>query len=150
MISWKVFESDLLKFTGDPRFLDILKVLAIGLEYSQTPSGSLSLVPSREPSLSVFDYQRLCNVLTGYKFAELLVLRENIGNRVLKSIATKDIYLPPSSNARNIPYVCFLCPARTLPSNNFCSGLQTIKGLAVCYRAFPKSSQQEHVSVSTD
>ena len=77
------------------------------MQYPRIPSGSLSLVSRREPSLSVFDYQKLCNVLAGYKFAELLVLRENVGNRVSKSVAVKDIYLPPSStNARLIPHVC--------------------------------------------
>ena len=85
---------------------DILKVLAIDLDYSSIPSGSLSLVSRRDPSLSVFDYQKLCNVLAGYKFAELLVLRENVGNRVSKSVPIKDIYLPPCSpNACHVPHV---------------------------------------------
>ncbi|KJA12588.1 hypothetical protein HYPSUDRAFT_60349, partial [Hypholoma sublateritium FD-334 SS-4] len=104
LISWKAFETDVLKLSGDSRFQDILKVLAIGFDYSPTPSGSFSLLSNREPSLTVFDYQKLCNVLAGYKFAELLVLRENVGSRVLKSSSISEIYLPPSSNSRNTPH----------------------------------------------
>lgn len=122
MISWQAFETDVLKLSGDSRFQDILKVLAIGLDYSQSPSGSFSVVSNREPSLTVFDYQKLCNVLAGYKFAELLVLRENIGCRVLESASIRDIYLPPSTNARNIPHVCPLCISKIPPTNVFYLG----------------------------
>lgn len=79
------------------------------MEYSQNSSRSFSLVSSHEPSLSVFDYQRLCNVLAGYKFTELLVLRENLGCRVLESAVVGNMYLPPSTNSRNTPYVCSTC-----------------------------------------
>ena len=95
----------MLKISGESHFQELLKVLAIGLEYGQTPSQSLSIVSTQEPSLSVFDYQKLCNVLAGYRFVELLVLRENIGIRVLESTASSDLCLPSSTNTRNTPQV---------------------------------------------
>lgn len=110
--SWHAFETDILSFSGDSHSQDVLKVLAIGMEFSQTSPRSFSLVSSHEPSLSVFEYQRLCNVLAGYKFAELLVLRENLGSRVLESTAVANLYLPPSTSARNTPYVCSICMTR--------------------------------------
>ncbi len=102
--SWKIFETNLLALSGDSRFQDVLKVLAIGIQ-PDTSSTSLSLTSSHPPPLSVFDYQRLCNVLAGYKYAELLVLRENIGCRVLQSAPVSDICLPPSTTSRNTPHV---------------------------------------------
>ena len=98
----------MLKVNGDSRFQDFLRVLAIGLEYSQTPFQLVTVVSTPEQSLSVFDYQKLCNILAGYRFVELLVLRENIGFPVLKSTALNDLSLPPSTNIRNIPQVCSL------------------------------------------
>ncbi len=112
----------MLKLNGDSRFQDLLKVLAIGVEYGKTHSQSLSIVSHHEPSLSVFDYQKLCNVLAGYRFLELLVLRENIGCRVSKSSALGDLYLPPSTNTRNIPQVCLLSLIFIPPSDVFCAG----------------------------
>ena len=102
--SWKVFETNLLALRGDSRFQDVLKVLGIGVHPETSPT-SLSLASSHLPPLSVFDYQRLCNVLAGYKYAELLVLRGNIGCRALKSAQVSDLCFPPSSNSRNTPHV---------------------------------------------
>lgn len=110
--SWNAFETDLLTLGGDSRLQDVLKVLAIGVEYSQQSPRSFALVSSYEPCLSVFEYQRLCNVLAGYKFAELLVLREELGSRVVESAAVTDLYLPPSTSTRNTPHVCSICMTR--------------------------------------
>lgn len=101
---------DLLSLNGDRRFQDLLKVLAIDMEYSNDPLQSPSVISRPASYLSVFEYQKLCTILAGYRFSELLVLREGLGSRVSASTPILDMYLPPSTSAINQrPYVNKLC-----------------------------------------
>ena len=68
-------EDVLLHFVGNTRMKDILGLLGVDVVSTTVPEPSCFVVASREPTLSLYDFQKLCSVSCAYRFFEIISLR---------------------------------------------------------------------------
>jgi hypothetical protein len=89
------FEDTLLHFFDDSRMKDILGLLGIVVVKTNTvPEPSCLIRASHEPTLSLYDYQKLCSVLCAYRFFEIISLRAQCISRIPVSTPTVCMFLP--------------------------------------------------------
>jgi len=88
------FEDALLHFVGNPHMKDILGLLGVNVVPTTVPEPSCFVVASHEPTLSLYDFQKLCSVLCAYRFFEIVSLRAQCISRVPISSPTACMFLP--------------------------------------------------------
>jgi len=96
------FEDVLLHFVGNTRMEDILGLLDVNVVSTTVPEPSCFVVASREPTLSLYDFQKLCSVLCAYRFFEIISLRAQCITRIPISSPTACMFLPGPSSTKDL------------------------------------------------
>lgn len=82
---------------------EIRQLLGISIIVNTDLERSCVIVASHESTLSLYDFQKLCSVLSAYRFFEIISLRAQCISRVPYSSAIASMYLPgPSSVKENL------------------------------------------------
>jgi hypothetical protein len=88
------FEESLLSFTSNPRTMEILALLGVNIIASTEPEHDRVIVARHKPALSSYDFQKICSVLSAYRFFEVISLRAQSISRVSQSTPTPCMFLP--------------------------------------------------------
>jgi hypothetical protein len=88
------FEDSLFHFVGDSRMKDILGLLGVIVVKTTVPEPGCSIRASHKPTLSLYEYQKLCSVLCAYRFFEIISLRAQCISRIPVSTPTACMFLP--------------------------------------------------------
>jgi hypothetical protein len=73
---------------------EILGLLGVNVVTTTVPEPSCFVVASHEPTLTSYDFQKLCSVLCAYRFFEIVSLRAQCNSRIPISSPTACMFLP--------------------------------------------------------
>ena len=73
---------------------DIRGLLGVNVVTTTVPEPSCLIVASHEPTLSLYDFQKICSVLCAYRFFEIISLRAQCISRIPISSPTVCMFLP--------------------------------------------------------
>ncbi len=99
--SFHAFEDALLHFLGNPYMKDIRALLGINVVKPIPPESLCLIVASHEPTLSAYDFQKLCSVLCAYRFFEIISLRAQCASRVSMSSPRVCMFLPGPASTKD-------------------------------------------------
>lgn len=88
------FEDALLHFVGNPHMNDIRGLLGVSVVANTEPEPSHFIKASHHPALTSYDFQKICSVLSAYRFFEILSLRAQCALRVPLSSSRVSMFLP--------------------------------------------------------
>jgi hypothetical protein len=102
------FEDTLFHFVGDSRMKDILRLLGVIVVKTTVPEPGCLIRASHQPTLSPYEYQKLCSVLCAYRFFEIISLRAQCISRIPISTPTAYMFLPGPPSPQSDLFVSVL------------------------------------------
>jgi hypothetical protein len=94
------FENNLLRFVGDSYNKGILALLGINVVTSTAAETSSVIIAAHKPTLTLYDFQKLCSILCAYRFFEVISLRAQCISRIPASSPTPCMFLPGPASAK--------------------------------------------------
>ena len=100
MSAFHAFEDALLHFVAYPNMKEYRQLLGLNIIENADPEQSCVIVASHKPTLSLYDFQKICSVLCAYRFFEIVSLKAHCIPRIPSSAPTVSMFLPGPPSAK--------------------------------------------------